>query len=50
MKISPSKIRGPKFGGTDQCTVIDFADNIHRLEPSLAYARFSDYWSSEEFQ
>jgi DNA or RNA helicases of superfamily II len=43
-------VRGSKFGGTDQCTVIDFADNIHRLGPSLAYARFSDYWSSEEFQ
>ncbi len=42
-------VRGPKFGGTDECTIIDFADNIHRLGPSLAYSRFSDYWSSEEF-
>ncbi|PKM88456.1 MAG: hypothetical protein CVU87_07465 [Firmicutes bacterium HGW-Firmicutes-12] len=43
-------VRGPKFGGTNECCVIDFYDNIHRLGPSLAYARFSDYWISEENQ
>ena len=42
-------VRGPKFGGTDECWVIDFYDNIHRLGPSLAYARFSDYWLSDEY-
>jgi len=41
-------VRGPRFGGTSECCVIDFCDNIHRLGPSLAYARFSDYWTSEE--
>jgi len=41
-------VRGPRFGGTHECCVIDFDDNIHRLGPSLAYARFSDYWTSDE--
>jgi superfamily II DNA or RNA helicase len=43
-------VRGPKFGGTEECCIIDFADNIHRLGPSLAYARFSDYWNTDEVE
>lgn len=43
-------VRGPEFGGTKECCVIDFFDNIHCLGPSLAYARFSDYWISDENQ
>ena len=27
-------LRGPKFGGTPECTIIDFADNIRRLGAS----------------
>ena len=27
-------LRGPRFGGTPECTIIDFADNIRRLGPS----------------
>jgi superfamily II DNA or RNA helicase len=41
-------LRGPVFGGTPECTIIDFADNIRRLGPPLAYARFADFWSTEE--
>jgi len=41
-------LRGPEFGGTPECTIIDFADNIRRLGPPLAYARFTDFWSTEE--
>jgi superfamily II DNA or RNA helicase len=41
-------LRGPQFGGTPECTIIDFADNIRRLGPPLAYARFADFWSAEE--
>ncbi len=37
-------LRGPKFGGTETCDVIDFADNINRLGPPLAYFRFNDFW------
>lgn len=40
-------LRGPKFGGTPECTIIDFADNIQRLGPPLAYARFKDFWSEQ---
>lgn len=40
-------LRGPMFGGTTECTIIDFADNIHRLGPPLAYKRFEDFWSDE---
>jgi len=39
-------LRGKKFGGTQKCTIIDFADNILRLGRPLAYERFSDYWSN----
>ena len=40
-------LRGPKFGGTSECTIIDFADNIRRLGTPLAYARFNDFWTEE---
>lgn len=41
-------LRGPKFGGTEYCTIIDFADNLKRLGKPLAYARFSGFWESEQ--
>ena len=41
-------LRGPVFNGTAECTIIDFADNIHRLGPPLAYARFAYFWSDEK--
>lgn len=41
-------LRGPEFGGTQECTIIDFSDNILRLGPPLAYARFADFWSDEK--
>lgn len=41
-------LRGPEFGGTPECTIIDFADNIRRLGPPLAYARFKDFWTGEK--
>ena len=40
-------LRGSRFGGTPECTVIDFADNIHRLGAPLAYGRFEDFWSDQ---
>lgn len=43
-------LRGPKFGGTDECLVIDFADNIHRLGPPLAYERFKNFWIGESVE
>ena len=41
-------LRGPKFGGTEGCKIIDFADNITSLGPPLAYTRFQDFWNTEE--
>ena len=41
-------LRGPKFGGTDKCLVIDFADNIKRLGRPLSYARFKHPWATHE--
>lgn len=43
-------LRGPKFGGTDECLVIDFADNIHRLGQPRAYERFKDFWTEESVE
>ncbi|MEH7248586.1 DEAD/DEAH box helicase family protein [Neobacillus niacini] len=40
-------LRGPKFGGTETCTIIDFADNITRLGKPLAYRRFHEFWETE---
>ncbi|WP_088034992.1 DEAD/DEAH box helicase [Evansella clarkii] len=37
-------LRGPKFGGTEHCTIIDFADNLLRLGKPLAYQRFHNFW------
>ncbi|MFW6029255.1 MAG: DEAD/DEAH box helicase [Halanaerobiales bacterium] len=41
-------IRGTKFGGTEECNVIDFSDNILNLGKQQAFMRFKDYWDKEE--
>lgn len=41
-------LRGPRFGGTEHCTIIDFADNLQRLGKPLAYQRFHDFWENED--
>lgn len=38
-------LRGPKFGGTEKCTIIDFCDNYQRFGDQLAYHRFANFWS-----
>ena len=38
-------MRGPRFGGTDVCRVIDIADNIE-FRGTLAYTRYRGYWNS----
>jgi DNA repair protein RadD len=40
-------LRGPKFGGTETCTIIDFADNLPRLGKPLAFQRFNHFWELE---
>jgi DNA repair protein RadD len=41
-------LRGPEFGGTEECDIIDFSDNIFRLGPQMAYTRFADFWTEEK--
>lgn len=38
-------MRGPEFGGTETCTVIDVKDNI-RFRGQLAYTLYERYWSN----
>lgn len=38
-------MRGPQFGGTETCLVIDVEDNI-RFGGQLAFTRYDGYWSS----
>ena len=40
-------MRGPEFGGTDRCKVIDVRDNI-RFHGELAFMRYSGYWARDE--
>ncbi len=39
-------MRGPRFGGTDECLVVDVEDNI-RFAGQMAYHRYANYWTSE---
>ncbi|MDQ0352200.1 superfamily II DNA or RNA helicase [Alkalibacillus filiformis] len=43
-------LRGPKFGGTEQCAIIDFADNLMRLGKPLAYTRFEHFWGAQKVE
>lgn len=38
-------LRGEKFGGTKECDIIDFSQNIKILGKPLAYARFIEDWN-----
>ena len=40
-------LRGPEFGGTEYCTIIDFCDNYQRFGEQQAYNRFKDFWVKE---
>ncbi|MBD3350343.1 MAG: DEAD/DEAH box helicase [Candidatus Lokiarchaeota archaeon] len=37
-------LRGPKFGGTNKCIILDFEDNIQYHGRPLAYSRFRWLW------
>lgn len=37
-------LRGERFGGTRQCHIVDFSQNIKRHGQPLAYARFLEDW------
>ncbi|WP_386059683.1 DEAD/DEAH box helicase [Thalassobacillus hwangdonensis] len=40
-------LRGPRFGGTAECNIIDFSGNIFNHGQPLAYARFVREWDLE---
>jgi DNA repair protein RadD len=37
-------VRGPNNGGTEECLVIDLADNIKQFQGQMAYARMREFW------
>ena len=39
-------LRGPKFGGTETCTIIDCKDDIRGQKPELGYEAFRRVWGS----
>lgn len=41
-------LRGPKFGGTESCKIVDFSRNIIVHGKPLAFARFTDEWNIEK--
>ena len=40
-------LRGPKFGGTPTCKIIDFTDNLGRFGDQQSYHRFEEFWDNE---
>jgi DNA repair protein RadD len=38
-------LRGPRFGGTATCQIIDLEDNYRSDRPELGYKRFRAFWS-----
>ncbi len=37
-------LRGPEFGGTAYCHIVDFEDRYRRIRPVLGYERFREVW------
>lgn len=37
-------LRGPRFGGTEHCQIVDFSSNIQTHGQPLAYERFTTEW------
>lgn len=38
-------LRGPKFGGTPSCTIIDCEDHYRDGRPTMGYRRFRELWA-----
>jgi superfamily II DNA or RNA helicase len=39
-------LRGPKFGGTPSCTIIDCGDNYRQERPVLGWRAFREVWQA----
>jgi superfamily II DNA or RNA helicase len=40
-------LRGPANGGTDECLIVDVADNVHMYGGKLAFTEFEFLWSEK---
>jgi DNA repair protein RadD len=40
-------MRGPRFGGTEECLVVDVEDNL-QFGGQMAYMRFREYWTNHD--
>ena len=41
-------LRGPKFGGTETCHIIDVEDSYRSARPELGYKRFREIWTKKK--
>lgn len=41
-------LRGPLNGGTDECLIVDIADNFVHMNIDAAYKEMGDWWTSSE--
>jgi DNA repair protein RadD len=37
-------LRGPKFGGTKECEILDIIDGFPGVKPTLGYEAFREHW------
>lgn len=43
-------LRGPKFGGTTECHILDIIDGFPGTKPSLGYEAFREHWQVARFR
>jgi hypothetical protein len=41
-------LRGPVNGGTNECLIVDIADNFTNMNIDTAYKEMGDWWTSSE--
>ena len=41
-------LRGPLFGGTETCVIVDCEDNYRAERPQLGYLRFREVWKPRQ--
>jgi len=41
-------LRGPKFGGTETCVIVDLEDKYRSERPKLGYQQFRDLWRRQD--
>jgi hypothetical protein len=41
-------LRGPVNGGTNECLIVDIADNFTNMNIDTAYKEMGDWWTSSD--